>query len=43
MRKKLTKKYAHHTAFYVDHAHIYIFFKIINARLNYSTWTRATY
>ena len=29
MRKKLTKKYAHHTAFYVDHAHIYIFFKLL--------------
>jgi len=29
MRKKLTKKYAHHTAFYVDHAHIFIFFKLL--------------
>ena len=28
MRKKLTKKYAHHTAFYVDHAHIYIYIYI---------------
>ena len=29
MRKKLTKKYAHHTAFYLDHAHIYIYFKLL--------------
>ena len=29
MREKLTKKYAHHTAFYVDHAHIYIFLKLL--------------
>ena len=29
MRKKLTKEYAHHTAFYVDHAHIFIFFKLL--------------
>ena len=29
MRKKLTKKYAHHTAFYVDHAHINSFLKLL--------------
>ena len=29
MRKKLTKKYAHHTTSYVDHAHIYIFLKLL--------------
>ena len=40
LRNKLTKKYTDDSAFCVDHAHIYI---IINVRLNYWGWKRATY
>ena len=43
LRNKLTKKYADHSALCVGHAHIYLYFYIINIRLNYWGWTRATY
>ena len=46
LQNKLTKKYAYHNPFCVDHAHIYIYiyiFKNVNVRLNYWGWTRGTY